>query len=68
MGEAGMSVKFALHSFLAAPYYGDPTVELPNTKPVRVVLYEPVAALRKELREANRRIQELQGPRKPKKC
>ena len=63
-----MSVKFALHSFLAAPYYGDPEFEQPGTKPVRVVLYEPVAALRKELREANRRIQELQGPRKPKKC
>jgi len=68
MGEAGMSVKFALHSFLAAPYYGDPTVELPDTKPVRVVLYEPVAALRKELQEAHKRIRELEPVKKPKRA
>jgi len=63
-----MSHKFALHSFLAAPYYGNSEFEQPDTKPVRVVLYEPVAALRKELQAANKRIQELQGPRKPKRA
>ena len=67
MGETGVTVKFALHSFLAAPYYGDPTLELPDTKPVRVVLYEPVAALRKELQAANRRIRELEPTKKPKR-
>ena len=62
-----MTVRFALHSFLAAPYYGNDSLDQSGTKPVRVVLYEPVAAMRKELREAHKRIRELEGPKRPKR-
>ena len=56
-----MTHKLAPHSFLAAPYYGNPEFEQEGTPFVRVVLYEPVAALRKELQAASRRIHELEA-------
>jgi hypothetical protein len=60
-------MKLALHSFLAAPYYANEDFEQEGTPFVRVVLYEPVAALRKELRAAHKRIEELEPAKRPKR-